>query len=50
MTRYQCDGCGFVYDESEGSEAEGFLPGTPWAEISEDWPCPDCAVRKKPIS
>lgn len=48
MARYQCDDCGFVYDEAKGCPREGFEPGTPWAEIPEDWACPDCAVREKP--
>lgn len=46
--RYQCPDCGFVYDESRGCPDEGFAAGTAWAEIPEDWACPDCAVREKP--
>lgn len=45
--RYQCPGCGFVYDESEGCPEEGFPPGTRWQDVPDDWPCPDCAVRDK---
>jgi len=26
---------------------EGFPPGTPWAEVPDDWACPDCGVRDK---
>ncbi len=48
MARYKCDGCGFIYDESQGYEHEGFPAGTAWSEIPEDWACPDCAVREKP--
>lgn len=48
MARFRCVGCGFVYDEAEGCPHEGFPPGTAWAEVPEDWPCPDCAVREKP--
>ena len=46
--RYQCTDCGYVYDEARGCPDEGFEPGTPWADIPEDWACPDCAVREKP--
>lgn len=46
--RYQCPGCGFVYDEVSGCPDEGFASGTPWSAIPEDWVCPDCAVREKP--
>lgn len=45
--RYQCPGCGFVYDERQGCAQEGFVPGTRWAQIPDSWSCPDCAVRDK---
>ncbi len=45
--RHQCTDCGFIYDEEQGCEAEGFAPGTPWDAIPDDWACPDCAVRDK---
>lgn len=45
--RYQCDCCGYVYDEATGHEAEGFVAGTQWHTIPDDWACPDCAVRDK---
>ena len=47
MARYRCDDCGYIYDEAEGNEHEGFPPGTPWSEIPDDWVCPDCSVRYK---
>ncbi len=48
MARYQCPDCSFVYDEEKGEAHEGFPPNTSWAQIPEDWACPDCAVRDKP--
>jgi rubredoxin len=48
LARYQCPGCGYVYDEAQGDEHEGFSPGTPWTRIPENWSCPDCSVRDKP--
>ncbi len=48
MARYQCPDCNYVYDEAKGDAHEGFAPHTPWAQIPEDWACPDCAVRDKP--
>lgn len=48
MARYQCPGCGYVYDERVGEPHEGFTPGTLWATIPEEWCCPDCSVREKP--
>ena len=46
MKRWQCQVCGFVYDEAEGLPAEGIEPGTLWGDIPEDWLCPDCGVSK----
>jgi rubredoxin len=45
MNRYECPGCGYVYDEAEGDAHEGFAPGTPKAEIADSHSCPDCGVR-----
>ena len=45
--RYRCPGCGYVYDEARGDAHEGFAPGTQWAQIPQDWACPDCSVNEK---
>jgi len=45
--RYQCPGCGYVYDEARGDTQQGFLPGTSWARVPDAWHCPDCSVRDK---
>lgn len=47
MGRYQCPGCGYIYDETRGDEHEGFPPGTPWSSVPEDWACAACSVRDK---
>ena len=47
-TVYVCPDCDYHYDEVVGCEREGYAPGTKWAEIPEDFPCPDCFVREKP--
>ena len=44
---YGCPGCGYTYSARAGVPHEGFAPGTPWAELPNDWPCPDCGVREK---
>ena len=41
-----CVVCGFIYDEAEGLLAEGIAPGTRWADIPDDWMCPECGVGK----
>jgi rubredoxin len=47
MARFTCPGCGYTYDEQAGDPHEGYPAGTPFADIPDDWPCPDCAVRDK---
>jgi len=44
--RYECVVCGFVYDEALGLPDEGVAPGTRWADVPDDWACPDCGSGK----
>ena len=44
--KWQCQICGFVYDEAEGLPDEGIDAGTAWADIPDDWACPDCGSSK----
>ena len=46
MKRWECQQCGFVYDEAEGWPEEDIPPGTKWADIPDDWTCPDCGAAK----
>ena len=39
--KYECVICGFIYDEAEGLPEDGIPPGTRWADIPEDWECPE---------
>jgi len=43
----KCPGCGYTYEVAVGNELEGFAAGTAWADIPDDWCCPDCGVREK---
>lgn len=43
---WQCLNCGYVYDEEAGDPDEGLAPGTRWADIAEDWICPQCGSGK----
>ena len=43
---YLCVKCGYVYDPLLGLPEEDIAPGTPFAEIPDDWRCPDCGVTK----
>lgn len=47
MSRYRCPGCEYTYDEAAGDPREGIAAGTGWADVPDDWCCPDCGVREK---
>lgn len=47
MAVYICSGCAYEYDEVKGDTHEGFAPGTAFADLPEDFTCPDCGVRYK---
>lgn len=44
--KYECVICGFIYDEAEGLPDDNIAPGTLWANVPEDWECPDCGISK----
>ena len=44
--RYLCERCALVYDPLLGLREDGIPPGTPFADIPDDWQCPDCQVTK----
>ena len=39
MAKYQCEICGFIYDEDE--------QGVKFDNLPEDWSCPACGVPKR---
>ena len=43
---WQCLVCDFIYDEEQGMPEDGIKAGTRWADIPEDWACPECGVAK----
>ena len=43
---WECQTCGWVYCEEAGAPDEGLAPGTRWADIPDDWYCPDCGMPK----
>ncbi len=47
MSAWRCPSCGYVFDEEVGHPREGFPAGTAWADVPDDWACPDCGVRDK---
>ncbi|OOZ41063.1 rubredoxin [Solemya elarraichensis gill symbiont] len=42
MKKWECEICGFVYDEALGLPEDGIPPGTSWDAVPENWQCPDC--------
>ncbi len=47
MKVWECIVCGLIYDEAKGWPEDGIAPGTAWADVPEDWLCPDCGVGKE---
>jgi rubredoxin len=50
MQKYVCNICGYVYDPDAGDPDSGISPGTPFADIPDDWVCPLCGVTKSDFS
>lgn len=46
MKKWVCIICGFVYDEFLGMPEQGIAPGTRFADLAEDWICPECGSPK----
>ena len=43
---YECRSCGYVYVPSKGDNQGNVPAGTLFTELSNDWRCPVCGVRK----
>jgi len=46
MRKWQCLLCGYLYDESLGDPEHGLSPGTLWADVTDEWICPECGAGK----
>lgn len=46
MAEYECNLCGWVYNEETGYEEGGIAPGTKWADVHQDFECPLCGAAK----
>ncbi|WP_431189774.1 rubredoxin [Alteromonas gracilis] len=44
---WECQACGWLYDEEKGCPEEGLRPGTKWEDIPDDWCCPECGINKR---
>lgn len=47
MQKYICVVCNYVYDPEAGMPEDGIAPGTAFADIPDEWECPDCGVSKE---
>lgn len=39
MAKWECLICGYIYDEEQ--------EGTPFADLPDDWTCPECGATKE---
>ena len=46
MDKYVCTVCGWIYDPAVGDPENGIAPGTSFADLPEDWLCPECGGGK----
>lgn len=47
MGKWECEACTYVYDPEPGDPENGVAPGTLFADIPDDWVCPDCGAGKE---
>ena len=45
--RYGCMVCGYTYEPRLGDPTQQIQPGTPFAQLPEDWLCPHCHVDRR---
>ena len=45
-TCWVCLVCNWIYDPAVGAPEHGIAAGTAFADIPEDWYCPECGVTK----
>jgi rubredoxin-NAD+ reductase len=46
LQKYECLACGYVYDPAQGDPDGGIAPGTSFADLPDDWACPECGAGK----
>lgn len=46
MKKYRCLACGYIYDPIKGDPENEINPGTTFADLPDDWICPECGVGK----
>ena len=46
MEKWECQICGYIYDEAKGDPDHGIAPGTSFGNLPDDWVCPECGAEK----
>jgi rubredoxin len=46
MSEWECQVCGYIYDEEQGDPENGIDPGTKFEDLADDWVCPVCGASK----
>jgi rubredoxin len=46
MEKYRCTVCGYIYEPAKGDLENGIQAGTDFADLPDDWVCPECGVGK----
>ena len=46
MKKYQCNVCGYVYEEEKGLPEQGIAPGMKWEDVPDEFVCPECGAGK----
>ncbi len=46
MKKYKCLVCGYIYDPQLGDPNAGVAAGTAFADLPDDWLCPECGAGK----
>lgn len=47
MVRYVCTICYYTYDPEQGIPDMGIPAGTAFADLPDDWCCPECGAAKE---
>ena len=46
MEKWECQICGYVYEEEKGDPDSGIEPKTKFKDLPDDWVCPVCGADK----
>lgn len=48
--KWQCDLCGWIYDEAQGDPDNGIAAGTQLKDLPDSWSCSICGASKDQFS